>query len=67
MRKHAIATGTFAVAALFLVAGCSGTPLSTREEGTLGGAGIGAATGAIIGAAVGAPRRRCNRRRDWEE
>src|SRR5258708_38924961 len=55
MRKHAIATGALALAALFIVAGCSGDPLSTREKGTLGGAGIGAATGAIIGAAVGAP------------
>jgi len=30
-------------------------PLSTREKGTLGGVGLGAATGAIIGAAVGNP------------
>ena len=39
---------------LVLVVGCS-QPLSTREKGTLAGAGLGAATGAIIGAAVGAP------------
>jgi osmotically inducible lipoprotein OsmB len=37
------------------LAGCSGEPLSTREEGTLGGGAIGAGTGAIIGSAVGAP------------
>src|SRR6187200_1260021 len=30
-------------------------PLSTREKGTLGGVGLGAATGAIIGSAVGEP------------
>src|SRR5713101_12298 len=54
-RKGRFVTAAIAVAALFLVAGCSGTPLSTREKGTIGGAGIGAATGAIIGAAVGAP------------
>lgn len=44
-----------ALVALFAVAGCSGQPLSTREKGTLGGAGIGAVGGAIVGAAVGAP------------
>ena len=32
-----------------------GQPLSTREEGTLGGAGIGAVGGTIVGAAVGHP------------
>jgi outer membrane lipoprotein SlyB len=37
------------------VIGCSGQPLSTREKGTLVGAGGGAAVGAIIGAAVGNP------------
>ncbi len=36
--------------------GCTGSqPLSTREEGTLGGGVLGAGTGAIIGAAVGHP------------
>lgn len=55
MRRNSIVTTALALAAIFLVAGCSGQPLSTREKGTLGGAGIGAATGAIIGAAVGAP------------
>ena len=39
---------------LVLMLGCS-QPLSTREKGTLGGAGLGAATGAIIGAALGSP------------
>lgn len=54
-RGISVAAGALAVAMALLMAGCSGQPLSTREEGTLGGAGIGAATGAIIGAAVGAP------------
>lgn len=53
MRRNSIVTAALALVALFAVAGCSGQPLSTREKGTLGGAGIGAATGAIIGAAVG--------------
>ena len=52
--------GSMAVAALLLIAafamaGCSGQPLSTREEGTLGGGALGAGTGAIIGLAVGHP------------
>jgi osmotically inducible lipoprotein OsmB len=52
--------GSMAVAALFLIAvfalaGCSGQPLSTREEGTLGGGALGAGAGAIIGLAVGHP------------
>ncbi|MGH7924474.1 MAG: glycine zipper family protein, partial [Candidatus Binatus sp.] len=55
MRKHALVTAALALAALFLIAGCSGEPLSTREKGTIGGTAIGAATGAIIGAAVGSP------------
>jgi uncharacterized protein YcfJ len=43
------------VLAVFMTA-CSGSqPLSTREEGTLGGGVLGAGTGAIIGAAVGHP------------
>jgi phage tail tape-measure protein len=44
-----------ALAMLITVAGCSGSPLTTREKGTGIGALAGAATGAIIGAAVGAP------------
>src|SRR5262245_11218745 len=48
-----IAIGLVGLVGLIGVAGCSGQPLSTREKGTLGGAGLGAATGAIIGAAVG--------------
>jgi uncharacterized protein YcfJ len=55
MRRNSILTAAVALVALFIFSGCSGQPLSTREKGTLGGAGIGAATGAIIGAAVGAP------------
>jgi osmotically inducible lipoprotein OsmB len=39
----------------FALAGCSGEPLTTREEGTLGGAAIGAGSGALVGAAVGHP------------
>ncbi len=39
----------------FVVAGCSGQPLTTREKATGIGTAAGAATGAIIGAAVGAP------------
>ena len=44
---------SFLVAVAFL-AGCS-QPLTTREKGTLTGAGLGSATGAIIGAATGSP------------
>ena len=50
-----IAIGLICLLGLIGVAACSGQPLSTREKGTLGGVGIGAATGAIIGAAVGSP------------
>lgn len=46
---------TAALIAALVFAGCSGQPLSTREEGTLGGAGLGAAGGALIGTAVGHP------------
>ena len=46
--------GLTLVGTLFL-AGCSGTPLSTREKGTLGGGALGAGAGALIGAAVGHP------------
>ena len=62
-RKHSrrthlltrLVTPAVALAMLITVAGCSGSPLSTREKGTGIGALAGAATGAIIGAAVGAP------------
>src|SRR5215470_11371778 len=50
-----IAIGLICLLGLIGVAACSGQPLSTREKGTLGGVGLGAATGAIIGAAVGSP------------
>ena len=43
------------MAVLFLVSGCSGQPLTTREKGTLVGGVLGAGTGAIVGSAVGAP------------
>ena len=45
----------FLLAGCFVLTGCSGQPLSTREKGTLGGGVLGAGTGAIIGAAVGHP------------
>ena len=48
-----IATTLWIVAMTLM--GCSGTPLSTREKGTLAGGAIGAGSGAIIGSAVGAP------------
>ena len=43
------------VALIFVLAGCAGGPLTTREGGLLGGAGLGAVTGAIIGGASGHP------------
>jgi uncharacterized protein YcfJ len=55
MRKPWLATAALALAAALLVAGCSGQPLSEREEGTGIGALLGGGTGAIIGAAVGHP------------
>src|SRR6266446_8571218 len=55
MPKRVITTVGLALAVLFLVSGCSGQPLSTREKGTGIGAVLGAGTGAIIGSAVGAP------------
>ena len=55
MRKPLIGTIGLAMAALILVSGCSGQPLTTREKGTIGGGLLGAGTGAIIGAAVGHP------------
>ncbi len=55
MRFGKSMVAALALAGLVIATGCSGQPLSTREKGTLGGAGIGAATGAIIGAAVGSP------------
>jgi hypothetical protein len=57
----AMVTGTlilgvaFVLAGCFVLSGCSGQPLSTREKGTLGGGVLGAGAGAIIGAAVGHP------------
>ena len=44
-----------ALAFSLLAAGCTSQPLSTREEGTLGGAALGAGAGAIVGAAVHHP------------
>lgn len=50
MWKTLVALLTFGIVAV----GCS-QPLTTREKGVLGGAGLGAAAGAIIGHAVGSP------------
>lgn len=55
MRNSMIATVALALAAIFMVAACSGQPLTEREKGTGVGALLGAGTGAIIGAAVGHP------------
>jgi uncharacterized protein YcfJ len=56
MRKGLTAIiASLALAGSLVIAGCSGQPLSTREEGTLGGAGIGAVGGTLVGAAVGHP------------
>src|SRR5579864_6267251 len=55
MSKRLITTVGLALAVLFLVSGCTGQPLTTREKGTGIGAVLGAGTGAIVGAAVGHP------------
>ncbi len=47
-------TGVVLLTLGIVAAGCS-QPLTTREKGALGGAGLGAAAGAIIGHAVGSP------------
>ncbi len=61
-----IRTGSLLVIAVFALSACS-QPLSTREKGTLAGAGLGAATGAIIGAMVGSPWGGSgHRRRPWQ-
>jgi phage tail tape-measure protein len=48
-------TRILVLAGAFLVAGCAGGPLSTREKGAGIGALGGAAAGGLIGAAVGHP------------
>jgi len=40
---------------LATMVGCAGTPLTTREKGTLIGGVLGAGGGALIGSAIGAP------------
>src|SRR5260370_29480257 len=55
MRNSRIATGALALAAMLLVAACSGQPLTEREKGTGVGTLLGAGKGAILGAAVGHP------------
>ena len=42
-------------ATLATMVGCAGTPLTTREKGTLLGGARGAGGGALIGSAIGAP------------
>jgi osmotically inducible lipoprotein OsmB len=44
-----------AIAGAVTMSACYGEPLSTREEGTLGGAAVGAGGGALVGMAVGHP------------
>lgn len=55
LRKGMTAMSALSLVAAFVLAGCSGQPLSTREEGTLGGGVLGAGAGAIVGSAVGSP------------
>src|SRR6516162_5371655 len=55
MRSKWIYKFAIALAALVLISGCYGQPLSTREKGTLAGGILGGGTGAIIGTAVGHP------------
>ena len=55
MRNFQISKAAILLAALILVPGCYGQPLSTREKGTLAGGGLGAGAGAIIGSALGHP------------
>ena len=55
MRKYIAGFAGLALASAVLLSSCSGTPLSTREEGTLGGGALGAGAGALVGAAVGHP------------
>ena len=40
---------------LVTMVGCAGTPLTTREKGTLLGGALGLGGGALVGSAVGAP------------
>jgi uncharacterized protein YcfJ len=54
VRFNKLTLATVGILALVL-AGCSGTPITTREKGVLAGGILGAGTGAIIGSAVGAP------------
>jgi len=55
MRNPWLYKFAIALAALVLISGCYGQPLSTREKGTLAGGILGAGSGAIVGSAVGAP------------
>jgi phage tail tape-measure protein len=55
VNRRISAIGGISLAAIILVAGCSGQPLTTREKGIGLGALLGAGSGAIVGAAVGHP------------
>jgi Glycine zipper len=55
MSKKRLGALAFASIALVSLVGCSGEPLTTREKGTMIGAGAGAVGGAVVGSAVGAP------------
>ena len=48
------ATPGLLLAASLALAACPGEPLTTREEGNIGGAAVGGGTGALVGATVGA-------------
>jgi hypothetical protein len=51
--RNVWATLGLLLAASLALSACSGEPLTTREEGTIGGAAVGAGTGALVGAAGG--------------
>src|SRR6202163_4235997 len=50
-----VGVGLLAIVMVVVLNGCTGQPLSTREQGTLVGGALGSATGAIIGSTVGSP------------
>ena len=58
--------GLLTVVLFVVLNGCSGQPLSTREQGTLAGGVLGSATGAIIGASVGSPAQAPPSAARWE-
>jgi osmotically inducible lipoprotein OsmB len=52
---YKVIAGLVLGAMMLAAVGCASQPLTTREEGTLGGGALGAGSGAIIGAVVGHP------------